>query len=151
MSKGERKEILVAINDKAGDWWIWLSMIVIDDNINDKDEVCWHDMKPKQASVWMAKDDKGGWHGMNEPNDPFCGYLWFIWLLVAWWGLETLGDGHCAYVLNGGLNDLWTINTMLVLECVGSLYHNWMICGHWSSKGCLKKSLHLKHWRHSSI
>ena len=41
--------------------------------------------------------DKCWWHGMNEPNEPFYGHLWFVWLLVAWWGLGTLGDGPSAW------------------------------------------------------
>ena len=37
------------------------------------------------------------WHGMNEPNDPFYGNLWSMWLLVAWWGFGTPRDGPSAW------------------------------------------------------
>ena len=31
------------------------------------------------------------------PNDPFCGQLSFVWILVAQWGLGTLGDGPSTW------------------------------------------------------
>ena len=66
--KGGEKLDEIAINDKGGDWWIWLSMIVINDKINDKGEVWWHDMNPKQASKKVC-----GWKEMKKNKDIGCG------------------------------------------------------------------------------
>ena len=46
--------------------------VVIDDNINDKGEVWWHVMKPKQPS----------WRGMVK---------WpIMWSFATWWGHELM-------------------------------------------------------------
>ena len=56
-------------------------MIAIDDNINDKSEVWWHDMKPKQVCGWqkMTKVDDMAWMSQMTHSVVICGLYGYWW------------------------------------------------------------------------